>query len=68
VLQIRARYMTDGAVLDSRRFVDSVFHRCRSQFSARRRDGARNMKGAAWGGLCVVRDLRSNVLADPAWK
>jgi hypothetical protein len=65
-LRIRVRYLTDGAVLGSRRFVDGAFHRYRSRFSARRRDGARRMKGAAWGGLCVLRDLRSNVLGDPA--
>jgi hypothetical protein len=66
VLRIRVRYLTDGAVLGSRRFVDDVFHRCRSRFSARRRDGARKMQGAAWGGLYVLRDLRSTVLGDPA--
>jgi hypothetical protein len=66
VLRIRVRYLADGAVLGSRRFVDGVFHRCRSRFSARRRDGARRMKGAEWGGLCVLRDLRSNVLGDTA--
>ena len=58
VLRIRVRYLTDGAVLGSRRFVDEIFMGCRSRFGSRRKDGARPMKGADWGGLCVIRDLR----------
>jgi REP element-mobilizing transposase RayT len=60
-LRIRVRYLTDGVVLGSRRFVDEVFEQCRSRFSPRRADGARQMKGADWGRLFVIRDLRSNV-------
>ncbi len=60
-LRIRVRYLSDGAVLGSRRFVDEVFMACRSRFGARRKDGARLMKGADWSGLCVIRDLRMGV-------
>ena len=60
----RVRYFTDGAVIGSRVFVDEVFRSARSRFSARRRDGARRMRGggaAAAGVLWSVRDLRVRV-------
>ena len=61
VLRIRVRYLSDGAVLGSRRFVDTVFEKYRWRYSSRRRDGARKMKGADWGPLYVIRDLRRQV-------
>jgi len=63
----RVRYFTDGAVLGSARFVDSVFERQRAsgRTSAKRRSGARRLRGGDWGPLRVFRDLRKSV-SDPA--
>ena len=60
-LRCRVRYFSDGAVLGSAAFVNAIFEANRSSFGAKRKDGARpmkGMKGCDWGGLCVIRDLR----------
>ena len=61
LLRLKVRYMTDGAVLGSREFVNETFRRFRAHFGKRRKDGARPMKGADWGGLMVLRALRRDV-------
>ena len=61
LLRLRVRYFTDGAVLGSRAFVEEVFQKYRKHFGKRRKDGARPMKGADWGGLMVLRELRGDV-------
>ena len=61
VLRLRVRYLTDGAVLGSREFVDACFRRFRPHFGSRRKEGARPMKGAEWGGLMVLRALQQDV-------
>ena len=58
ILRCRVRYFTDGLVLGSKEFVEGIFESQRERFGERRKSGARKMKGADWGGLCVVRDLR----------
>ena len=58
----RVRYLTDGAVFGSERFVNRVFERKRSRFGKNRRTGARPMREADWENLCVLRDLREEVL------
>tara|TARA_R110000850_G_scaffold64247_12_gene144450 strand:- start:1420 stop:2472 length:1053 start_codon:yes stop_codon:yes gene_type:complete len=63
-LRCRVRYLTDGAVLGSENFVNQVFERNRSQFGKRRQSGARAMREADWGGLCVLRDLRGDLRGD----
>ncbi len=62
MLRCRVRYFTAGAVIGSGAFVDSVFESQRTRFGATRKDGARPMKGADFGGLCALRDLRLDVL------
>jgi putative transposase len=57
-LRCRVRYFSDGVALGSRAFVEGVFQAHRDYFGARRKSGARPMKGADWGGLCTARDLR----------
>ena len=47
-LRCRVRYLSDGAVLGSAEFVET---------------GARRMRGAEWGDLCVIRDLRREVMS-----
>ena len=64
MLKLRVRYFTDGAVIGSKGFVNEVFLQARERFPARRKDGARRMKGvgrAAGGVLWSIRDLRMRV-------
>jgi hypothetical protein len=61
-IRCRVRYLTEGAVLGSENFVNQVFTRNRSQFGKRRETGARRMREAEWGSLCVLRDLREEVV------
>jgi putative transposase len=64
LLLCRVRYFSDGAVIGSKAFVDEVFASARQRFSARRKDGARKMRGngeAAAGVLWSMRDLRVRV-------
>ncbi|MBL9134542.1 MAG: chemotaxis protein CheW [Verrucomicrobiales bacterium] len=60
-LQCRVRYFTDGMVLGSREFVESVFRAAPDRFGARRQTGARRMRGLADLGLFTARDLRLRV-------
>ena len=60
----RVRYFSDGAVIGSRGFVNEVFRSARERFGARRKDGARRMRGGgtpAAGVLWSARDLRVRV-------
>jgi hypothetical protein len=62
MLRRRVRYFTDGAVIGSRDFVNEAFASARERFSAKRKDGARAMKGAAKeakGVLWSIRDLQT---------
>ncbi len=61
-LRCRVRYFTDGAVLGGQKFVDEFFESKKGQFGSRRKDGGRKMRGAQWGGLRVLRDLRADVV------
>ena len=62
-LRWRLRYMSDGAVIGSRGFVEEVFQGCRERFGARRRGGGRKLRGSAAAlseafGLRSLRDLQ----------
>ncbi len=64
MLRCRVRYFTDGAVIGSKTFVNEAFASARERFTARRKDGARRMRGSgapAAGVLWSVRDLRVKV-------
>jgi hypothetical protein len=64
MLRCRVRYFTDGAVIGSKEFVNEAFASARERFGAKRKDGARAMKGSgkdAKGVLWSVRDLRVGV-------
>ncbi|MCX6876564.1 MAG: transposase, partial [Verrucomicrobia bacterium] len=64
MLRCRVRYFSDGAVLGSREFVDGVFRACRERFGAKRKSGARKLRGsavAAAGTLWSVRDLQKGI-------
>ena len=64
-LRCRVRYFTDGLVLGSQSFVDEFFESQRGAFGAKRQDGGRRMKGAEWGGLRVLRELKDRVVTAP---
>lgn len=60
----RVRYFSDGAVIGSREFVNAAFASARERFGAKRKDGARALRGgssAAKGVLWSARDLRIGV-------
>jgi putative transposase len=66
MLRWKVRYFTDGAAVGSRAFVDGLFEQCRERFGAKRKTGARKMRGkaaagAAAGLLWSMRDLRLDV-------
>jgi len=64
MLRCRIRYFTDGAVIDSRSFVDEAFFHSRQRFGAKRQSGARKLKGeaaAAAKELWSFRDLRKGL-------
>ena len=65
ILRCRVRYFSDGLVLGSRDFVESVFARYRDQFGIKRKSGARAMKYGEWDGLSTMRDLRKAVILVP---
>ncbi|MBM3883970.1 MAG: hypothetical protein FJ387_30410, partial [Verrucomicrobia bacterium] len=60
VLRLRIRHMTDGVVLGSKGFVDGVWLAHRERFGAKRRSGARPIRGGGerLAELRVLRDLR----------
>ena len=62
VLRVRVRYLTQGAVLGSREFVEAMWRQFYRRLSPKRRSGARKMKGADWGELRVLRDLQKDVI------
>jgi len=59
-VRCRVRYFCDGAVLGSREFVEGMFQAGRHRFGARRKSGARRMKGLEEE-LYALRDLRVGV-------
>jgi hypothetical protein len=64
MLRWKVRYFTDGAVVGSRAFVEGFFSECRERFGAKRKSGARKMRGKAAGAadlLWTARDLRVGV-------
>jgi hypothetical protein len=59
VLRVRVRYFTDGVALGAQNYVNEVFAEFRDRFGARRKTGARPMRGLkALGHLATLRDLR----------
>ncbi len=62
VLRLRVRHMTDGVILGSKEFVNEMFIRHRDRFGARRKDGARPIRGVPIPGISVMRDLRVNAI------
>lgn len=64
MLRCRVRYFTDGAVIGSKAFVNEVFEAARERFPAKRKDGARRLRGSgkpAAGVLWSARGLRVGI-------
>jgi hypothetical protein len=57
-LHCKCRYFTDGMILGSREYVDSIFQEYRHFFGPKRKTGARQAKDIEFGTLHVARDLR----------
>ncbi|MBK8094309.1 MAG: transposase [Verrucomicrobiaceae bacterium] len=67
-LRCRVRYFTDGAVIGGKEFVNAIFKSQRKRFGAKRKDGARMVRGIEMAEgtekLCTLRDLRVEVFGD----
>jgi putative transposase len=64
-MRCRLRHLTDGAILGSASFIEAYFHANRHRFPPSRSSGARRMRGADWGELRTLRDLRANTITPP---
>ena len=58
VLRLRVRHFSDGVFLGSKEFVNEMFVQYRDRFGAKRKDGARPIRGVPLAGQTVLRDLR----------
>ncbi|MCU0748549.1 MAG: hypothetical protein MUF13_03285, partial [Akkermansiaceae bacterium] len=66
MLRWKVRYFTDGAAVGSQGFVNDLFERCRDRFGAKRKSGARKMRGRAGAAADLIwtaRDLRKGIEA-----
>ena len=63
LLHCRVRYFSDGLVLGSKGFVESVFSRYRDHFGSKRETGARPIRFGELLSLCTLRDLRLSPVA-----
>lgn len=61
-VRCRVRYFTDGGVMGSKEWVNEVFNRHRTQFSPKRKDGARKLRFVDQNDLFALRDLRVNAI------
>ena len=59
-LRCRVRYFSDGMVFGGREFVEGIFRTERKRFGAKRKDGARRLRGVE-GEWFALRDLRVGV-------
>ena len=60
-LRCRIRYFTDGAVLGSAEFVRSFVEQVKAEKECKRPPKVHPMHGSDWGGLAVIRGLRTQV-------
>ena len=63
VLRLRLRHFTDGVFLGSKEFVNQMFVEHRELFGAKRKDGARPIRGVPLPGISVLRNLRIDVVS-----
>jgi len=62
VLRLRVRHFTEGVFLRSKEFVNERFTRHRDRFGARRKGGARAIRGVPLPEIRMMRDLRVGVI------
>ena len=60
-LRCRIRYFTDGAILGSEAFVRGFVKQVKSEKERKRPPKVHPMRGSDWGGLAVIRGLRTRV-------
>lgn len=60
-LRCRVRYFCDGLVFGRREFVEDMFREHRANFGARRKTGARRVRGLSQPSLYSLRNLRLSV-------
>ena len=58
--------LIDGGVFGAAAFVENIFARHRERFGLKRKTGARRMREADWEDLCVLRDLKNDLIGEPA--
>jgi hypothetical protein len=61
LVRLRVRYFSDGLVLGSKEFVESVFTENRNKFGPKRKDGARKMSESS-GAMFSLRRLRKDAV------
>lgn len=61
LIRLRVRYFTDGVILGSREFVEEIFQSQRTDFSPKRKQGARRI-GESEEALYALRQLRVRAL------
>ena len=58
LLLCRVRHFSQGLAFGHPEFVERVFERYRDRFGKDRQSGARKLRGAGWGTLSALRDLK----------
>ena len=61
LLRCRVRYMTEGAIIGSKGFIEEQAAELRERIGGKKAS-PRPMRGGGWSGLCSLRDLRKNVI------
>ena len=61
-LRLRLRYLSDGLVLGSEKWVNERFLEFRQRFGPRRQTGARKLRSLPFASLRTLRDLRKQVI------
>lgn len=62
LLRHRVRYFTAGVVIGSRSYVEEIFQANRHRFGAKRKTGARKLRGGKWGDRYCLRDIQLDVI------
>jgi hypothetical protein len=63
LVRCHVRYFNDGLVIGSRKFVDEFYASRKEWFGAKRKTGARPLKGQGRDGICAMRDLRKRAVS-----
>jgi putative transposase len=62
ILRCKVRYFSDGMVLGSKEYVETILKKHKDQLEVKRAASAREMRWADWNGLCTIRSLRRQVV------